>query len=122
MFWRKEYCDRDTCYALKELGYPWRPIQMEIASSAPKYYDLPREHPDWYLCNAYYAFTIHEAHTWLRKEYNYHIELHQVDNAWEVSVVDTYTSQCKHHEIDYCSYEDALLKGIRSCITILKTQ
>lgn len=119
MFWSNEYCDRATCFALKELGYPWEPIKVRDGSAAPVYYELPYDHPDWQNCNAYYAFTIYEAHTWLRREFGYHIEMDRVGDCWFANVVESLTHTAKMVTISSGSYQDALLAGIRTCIQVI---
>lgn len=79
MFWIDEYCDEATCFALEELGYPWFKIKVQGGSSAPIYYTLPKDHPDWADCDAYYAFTIYEAMSWLRREKNIDIMVKPYD-------------------------------------------
>ena len=116
MFWANEYCDRETCFALKKLGYPWEPIKVRDGRAAPVYYELPKDHPKWRDCNAYYAFTIYEAHMWLRREFRHHIELGMIGNHWHVVVVDSLTTAVEVCKICTGSYEQALLGGIGECI------
>lgn len=120
MFWSNEYCDRATCFALKELGYPWEPIKVRDGSAAPVYYELPYDHPDWQNCNAYYAFTIYEAHTWLRRAFGYHIEIDRLRDVWYVSIVESIANVCHKVLFVPLSYEEASLCGIKAIIKLIK--
>lgn len=120
MFWANEYCDRETCFELKKLGYPWEPIKVRDGRAAPVYYELPKDHPKWRDCNAYYAFTIYEAHTWMRKQLGYYIEVACLGGIWESVLVDEATNIVEECKLGIGSYEEALLRGIRSYFEFLK--
>lgn len=66
---------------LKEKGYPM--IEIPIGSrdnrNIPVLYDLPKEHPNWQYCKAWWIPTISQVLKWLRKEKKLHIEF--VGNA-----------------------------------------
>ena len=119
MFWANEYCDQEICFALKDLGYPWIPIKVRNGCSAPVYYSLPKDHPDWQNCDAYYAITIYEAHTWLRKELGYHIEVSKHGEGWFATIVHT-NSERRVTIASTESFEKALLSGIYACILLIK--
>ena len=126
MLTEKDYCDYDTCVALKELGY--------IGSSRYYYTQLDRKfHYDAYnmsytirTANAMgYVLAIHlyDAQKWLRENYGIHIIIDRFGKNynWFIKEKDSivYDYESGIYE-DYIDYESALLAGIKKVIEILK--
>ena len=110
MLTEKDYCDYDTCVALRELGYD-APQRLLIDYFGV--YDEPQ-----------YDERIHlwDAHKWLREEKGLHIELDRVRYEWQVSVVETTKNLCLAVKNRCQSYEEALLEGVRASIKLLKEE
>lgn len=104
MLTEKDYCDYETCVTLKELGYPLTSKEVHYENKAVF---VP-------------GVLLYSAQKWLReekgiivgiinnfttKEFDYYI------STWEE---DRYTGN------EYTSYENALLRGIKEAVKILK--
>ena len=125
MLTQKDYCDYDTCVALKELGY---------IGQGRHYYDRDKD-PNKLrhfgvqvlttrsaeALNFVLAVHLYEAQKWLREEKKIHITIFVFKDIyyWEISMVGSYAS-CKESLTDYSSYEEALLEGIKEAIKLLK--
>ena len=116
MLTEKDYCDYDTCVALKELGY---------------YYDSHynwRSKDDFVSATTYYRVKmipmihLYDAHKWLREGKGLHIEIDRVGYDWLVSVIETKNNLCLDVKNRCQSYEEALLKGIKAAVKILKEE
>ena len=128
MLTEKDYCDYDTCVALRELGYnaPQRLI--------PDYFGVFEE--------PQYDEKIHlyDAQKWLREEkevyvtvipeYNdyrpikgvkYRLEVaHWKDDEFGYETIEWLDEECLHTIITFDSYEEALSEGIKEAVKILK--
>ena len=123
MLTEKDYCDYETCVALRELGYnaPQRLI--------PDYFGVFEE--------PQYDERIHlyDAKKWLREEKDIHIEVffslmndkRQLHYDWHIVHNirfddDEYTYDCDVLDSmgSYKSYEEALSEGIKKAVKILK--
>ena len=102
MLTEKDYCDYETCVALRELGYPI----------------------DWFEDETYHEnstnIQLYEAQKWLREEHNLHIEITYSPSCWTGKIYDL-------KEWDYIkgftffeSFEDALHTLIKEAVKILK--
>jgi hypothetical protein len=124
----KNYCDENTCVALRELGYnyPQRLI--------PDYFGVFEE--------PQYDEKIHlyDAQKWLREEkevyvtvipeYNefgpvkgvkYRLEVaYWKDDEFGYETIEWLDEECPHTIITFDSYEDALSEGIKEAVKILK--
>ena len=132
----KDYCDYDTCVALKELGYNrgayayyfpnhkedliFNTHQMRgcsINEMLRGYNTYPKDVMGHELID---APTMWEAQKWLREEYNLHIEITYSPSCWTGKIYDL-------KEWDYIkgftffeSFEDALHTLIKEAVKILK--
>ena len=111
MLTEKDYCDYDTCVALKELGYD-APQRLLI-----DYFGVYNE--------PQYDERIHlyDAQKWLREERGMLLQptYLELSDEWICVIRDkkkrmAYSSQQK------ASYEEALLEGIKEAIKILKEE
>ena len=96
MLTEKDYCDKDTCVALEELGYKENPFFPHI--------------------------LLYEAHKFLREEKGLHIEIDRVGYDWLVSVIETKNNLCLAVKNRCQSYEEALLEGIKAAVKKLKEE
>ena len=88
-----EYCDIEITEMLLETDFPLFKIKFQN-QCRPIYYTLPREHPDWSNCDAYYVPSIHEVHTWLRRFKKLYIEVDYLGDEFLISVVDMNLVKC----------------------------
>ena len=147
MLTEKDYCDYDTCVALKELGY-------KVPTSA---YYMPH-HKDliWvsnpfrggYVIDCFYSHnslpkdvmtanfidapTLYEAQKWLREEKHIDVLVYLDDlkgyfpviRIWEGSW-KTFVNleEMEGEKVAYsANYEEALSEGIKEAVTILKEE
>ena len=119
MLTEKDYCDYDTCVALKELGY-YDPIQS----------------------NTHLTILLYSAQKWLREEKRICVEVDccaggyvwelckAYHKDWFSGGTTIYTHYCEDNAINpllndcgkYDSYEEALLEGVRAAIKLLKEE
>ena len=132
----KDYCDYDTCVALKGLGYNQYTSLRSYAGKGgvrlwdfdgePNYkegelialsdmYDIPRDG------NEVAAPSLYEAQKWLREEKQ--IEVIVLSRGmigkpycYQIYEEDSITADDRNYDI----YEEALLEGIKEAIKILK--
>ena len=135
MLTEKDYCDYDTCVALKELGYD---------GYCAAYYHLFDDDED--ARNSFehiYAFDfqnsnniyrvgaplLYQAQKWLREEKNIVVRIIPLYEEGKAIKGMSYTNEVIHWDDgyvadecieEYDSYEEALLEGVRQAIEILK--
>ena len=144
MLTEKDYCDYETCVALKELGY-------KVPTSA---YYMPH-HKDliWvsnpfrggYVIDCFYSHnslpkdvmtanfidapTLWEAQKWLRGEKNIDIlieletkDIHLSSKYYSIhiSYMSRFRREFSYISKNFDSYEEALLEGIKAAVKILK--
>ena len=142
MLTEKDYCDYDTCVALKELGYKvptstyYMPHHKDLIwVSNPfrggyvidcfySHNSLPK---DVMTANYIDAPTLWEAQKWLREEKGIHIApriylYHDINleeqTSWECTI---YVEWSAIYTIGKSlTYEDALLLGVKEAVKILK--
>ena len=141
MLTEKDYCDYETCVALKELGY-------KVPTSA---YYMPKNSQLIFVINQFRggaamdcfysnnslskecmasdfidAPTMWEAQKWLREEKNIIVDVRY--GAQYYNVVLNHTITCGRHIVkdknnriaDFTKYEEALSEGIKSAVKRLK--
>ena len=112
MLTEKDYCDYDTCVALKELGYPTKMTFVNEFGSI----EIPINSG---------LIHLYDAQKWLRENHGIHIIIDRFgkDYNWFIkkkgSMVYDYESADFE---DYIDYEGALLAGIKIAIKILKEE
>ena len=145
MLTEKDYCDYDTCVALKELGY---------IGQGRHYYDLDKDPKELrhfgiqvlttrsaYALNFVLAVHLYDAQKWLREkeiyvsvipEYNefgpvkgvkYRLEVaHWKDDEFGYETIEWLDEECPHTIITFDSFEEALLEGIKETVKLLKEE
>ena len=111
MLIEKDYCDYETCVALRELGYnyPQRLI--------PDYFGVFEE--------PQYDEKIHlyDAQKWLREEKKIEIVVLGQNNIGGPYYPDIFTEDgLMNRAKGYKTYEEALSEGIKEAVKILKTR
>ena len=124
---KKDYCDYDTCVALREIGCR---IQTEWYIHQPSYErgscylcpNIPQETSVLDECDYIPRLSLYEAQKWLREEkqievnatYDNIIELH-----WHWYMKSLTNCNQDTSIINHDSYEQALLAGIKEAVKIL---
>ena len=112
MLTEKDYCDYDTCVALKELGFPTKMIFIGEQATI----EIPINSG---------LIQLYEAQKWLIEKKNIQIEIpiSFMDNGvWKFSF-RIQTPEFYDRAIgEWDSYEEALLDGIKEAIKILKEE
>ena len=148
MLTEKDYCDYETCVALKELGYKvptsayymphhkdliWVSNPFRGGYVTDCFYSHNSLHKDVMTANFIDAPTLWEAQKWLREEKKIIIEATfnlmykgQPRFSWRVLYNLTqhkgayYTLDSVMSKEDYDSYEEAFSEGIKEAVEILK--
>ena len=123
-----DYCDYDTCVALYELGLTFEDASQTFERNlfTNRYEEIPRP-------------SLYEAQKWLREkeiyvsvipEYNefrpvkgvkYRLEIaHWKDDDFGYETIEWRDEEDPHVVCCFDSYEEALLKGIKEAIRVLK--
>lgn len=104
MLTEKDYCDYETCVALKELGYPTKvTFVSELATI-----EIPINSG---------LIQLYEAQKWLREEREINISPVYLFTDWGCVIkTPKYGDLIESHS----SYEEALLEGIKEAVKILK--
>lgn len=108
---KKDYCDYDTCVALKELGYP-------LTSKEVRYEDKAVFVP---------GVLLYSAQKWLREEKNIEVNasFDKEDDGWIAFIQRLdYPDLCGTDVFStvYDTYESALLVSIKEAIEILNKE
>ena len=134
MLTEKGYCDYETCVALKELGFREKCVAYyDTADNVGLLYNtqytcdvIPCQYDDLLesrnSATEYEvdAPTLYDAQKWLREEKGIIVGI--IDN-FTIQAFDYYVStweedRCRGNK--YTSYEDALQRGIKEAVKILK--
>ena len=130
MLKEKDYCDYDTCVALKKLGYKentlayytsegffhWRRAYIydvaipDLAKSSNK--ELYKHVLD--------AVSLYEAQKWMREKHNLHIEITYSPSCWTGKIYDLKEWKYIKGFTFFESFEDALHTLIKEAVKILK--
>ena len=109
MLTNKDYCDYDTCVALKEVGCDQHYDKYKETNSKGEYIF------DW--------FTLYEAQKWLREEKKIEVLVLSKGMIGAPYDVQVYTEDyIISDDREYSSYEEALSEGLRTSIKILQDE
>lgn len=125
MLTEKDYCDYDTCVALKEIGFNekchgyYEPLKRYFNTTSIKHSWCNSEVNDMgvIICP-----TLYEAQKWMREEKGIIVG---IINNFTIQAFDWYVSTweedlCRGNK--YVSYEEALSEGIKKAVKILKDE
>lgn len=128
MLTEKDYCDYETCVALKELGFDekchghYEPLKKCFNTTSIKrcWCNSGVDDIGVIICP-----TLYEAHKWLREEKNIIVEVFVDDDSDTPITYNIYKDgECVcHHHGKYWSvneWSEALAEGIKQSIEILK--
>lgn len=127
MLTEKDFCDYDTCVALREVGCR---IETEWYIHQPSYerggcylcFGIPRETSVLDECDYIPRLSLYEAQKWLREEKGiivYPMSIGDLQHQkWyaKIEYMDFYSYPIRD------TYEDALVEGLREAIKILKEE
>ena len=139
MLTEKDYCDYDTCVALKELGFnQYTTLRTYAGKGGVWLGELPNPEPDYKegdLIALHHTYgipsdgieiaapSLYEAQKWLREEKK--IEVNATSDLisnyqwfWEHKSLTNMNSDVSYPY--YKTYEEALLEGIKEAVKILK--
>ena len=137
MLTEKDYCDYETCVALRELGYKVPTSAYYITNDTTLYF-VSNPFRGGYATDCFYSHnslregvvtsnyidapTMWEAQKWLREEKGIIVG---IINNFTIQAFDYYVStweedRCRGDK--YTSYEDALQRGIKEAIKLLKEE
>lgn len=131
MLTKKDYCDYDTCVALREVGCrietEWYIHQQSYErGSCYLCFGIPRETSVLDECDYIPRLSLYEAQKWLREEKKIDIFVRAgiLENRVRHYYAEVFTSNdviiIGNYGGDYDSYEEALLEGIKEAVKILK--
>ena len=122
----QDYCDKEITFALLKTTFPILPISIQNKPGVPIYYELPKDHPDWCNCKAYYAPTLYSVQQWLMtmgifispRIYLYRDSNFDDKPSWECTIYVEWNSIKVIGKS--LSYQDALKLGIKEGLKYLK--
>ena len=125
MLTEKDYCDYETCVALKELGY----VGLSRFFYATKESPLRRYSYDQILTTRIadavghtLAISLYVAQKWLREEKNLHIEVRWYSNLWYEYEVKEAEGKILAEGSAFKTYEEALSTAIYMATEHLKEE
>ena len=142
MLSNKDYCDYDTCVALKELGYEVPTSAYYIPNNTQLIF-VSNPYRGGYVIDCFYSHnsfpkdimtsdyidapTMWEAHEWLRVEKGIIIDVFVDDDSDTPITYNVYKDrECIiHHHGKYFTVKDwnvALLEGIKEAVKVLKEE
>ena len=126
MLTKIDFCDYETCVALKELGYVGSRQECECFGA---YFNFGKDMFTDSLdntevgTNEYLRVPLYLAQKWMREEKNIHIEIPiwlTDDGMWKYNF-RIQTKEFYDRAIgEWDTYEEALLEGVKSAVKILK--
>lgn len=124
MLENKDYCDYETCVALKELGITdWSLQYYEKGCPNTLHRNLfqPLTIRTAEALGRVLAISLYYAQKWLREEKKIEIVVHSFDYVGEPYFADIHMYREVRCACSYAdSYEEALSKGIKEAVEILK--
>ena len=135
MLTEKDYCDYETCVALKELGYKvptsayYMPNNNQLifvinqfrGGAAIDCFYSHNSFPKEVMTSNYIdAPTMWEAQKWLREEKDIYIEVLYQPVTWTCKIYNLKKYEYIKGYTFFVSYEEALSEGIKEAVKILK--
>ena len=125
MLTEKDYCDYDTCVALREIGCR---IQTEWYIHQPSYergschlcFGIPRETSVLDECDYIPRLSLYEAQKWLREAHNLHLEITYSPSCWTGKIYDLKKWDYIKGFTFFESFKETLHTLIKEAVKILK--
>ena len=115
----EDFVTYEIAKKLKEKGYPMEEIPTGGIDNRnfPILYDLPKEHPNWQDCKAWWVPTISQVLKWLRDIKTISIEpCATPHNCWYYMIKCKGEIKATYMNNKYKTYEQAALAGIEYVI------
>ena len=109
MLSNKDYCDYETCVALKELGFPTKMIFIGEQATI----EIPINSG---------LIQLYEAQKWLREEKHLHIEVRRYLNMWYEYEVKEAEGKVIAEGSAFPTYEEALSTAVYMATEHLKEE
>lgn len=121
---QEDYVSSDLARALKKKGYPLVKVVKDNGDK-PLFYDLPKDHPDWSNCDAWYKPTLYQVQKWLRKEHKVYI---MIDRSWSmmdswnyyIVINNDFDNPVQQTSVPNRPYDQALQDGIMEALKRIK--
>lgn len=121
---QEDYVSSDLARALKKRGYPLVKVVKDNGDK-PLFFDLPKDHPDWSNCDAWYKPTLYQVQKWLRKEHKVYI---MIDRSWSmmdswnyyIVINNDFDNPVQQTSVPNRPYDQALQDGIMEALKRIK--
>ena len=130
MLTEKDYCDYDTCVALKKLGYNEKTLAYYTSEgffhwvrayiydvAIPDLANSSNKKPYKHIID---AMSLYEAQKWLREEKHLHIEVRWFSNLFYEYEVKEAEGKVIAEGCAFPTYEEALSTAVRMAVECLK--
>lgn len=117
---QEDYASFELTRVLKQKGYPLVKVVKDNGDK-PLFYDLPKDHPNWNDCDAWYTPTLYQVQKWLRKEHKIYIVIDRswsMTDSWNYYIVvnNDFDNSVQQISMPNRSYELALQDGIMEAL------
>lgn len=121
---QEDYASFELTRVLKQKGYPLVKVVKDNGDK-PLFYDLPKDHPNWNDCDAWYKPTLYQVQKWLRDEHKIYIMVDRswaMTNSWNYHIVINDDFDCPIQQTSKPNrpYEQALQDGIMESLKYVK--
>lgn len=120
----QDYVTVECARLLQKKGYPLRKVYKNNGDR-PLFYDLPKEHPNWSQCDAWYIPTLWEVHQWLMTKQGIFVHvwmygrMPDCTSVFNFAVEDMLLERGRHTNLkDYSEYPIALQDGIVDALNL----
>lgn len=125
---QEDYASFELTRVLKQKGYPLVKVVKDNGDK-PLFYDLPKDHPNWNDCDAWYIPTLWEVHQWLMAKQGIfvHVWMYRrmpdCTNVFNFAVEDMLLERGRHTNLkDYSEYPIALQDGIVDALELIENK
>lgn len=112
---KEEFVTGELARKLLEKGCPISKVYKDDGIR-PLFYELPKDHPNWQDCDAWYVPTVAQVLKWLREYKKIHINIDiRFDGYWFFDIWKIEENNVRgtgFDNIDYPTYEKAALAAI----------
>lgn len=118
-----DYVTIECARLLQKKGYPLQKVYKNNGDR-PLFYDLPKEHPDWYQCDAWYYPTLWEVKLWFQEkgwEVVAYYSNHNKRWRYDVNDMSKDADSILAFGFDYLKFTEALQAGIMNALELIET-
>lgn len=122
----QDYVTIKCARLLQKKGFPLLKVYRNNGDR-PLFFDLPKEHPDWSQCDAWYYPTLWEVHQWLMKKKGvfvhvwWHCRMPDCTGCFQFAVEELLQGGDSHSNFkDYPEYPLALQAGIMDALKLFE--